>query len=381
LLKDRIYLDYNATSPLAKNVKTFLASSFFYDKNPSAQHSSGKNSRKLINQSIKNIKDIFSLDDDFNLFFHSGATEGVNTVVQGAHRNSFFKQQGFCFIYVLSDHKCILEQLTWLVALGATCVGVDIDESGQLNIQQLEDALKQNQAMRCLLNITWINNETGHEQDIDQVVKLKDDYDFFLHVDAAQIVGKIENWYILNKKVDAYTFSAHKFGALKASGFTFIKKDFSISPLIYGGAQQSNYRSGTENPMGAHCIALALTEVKKLSEISKVAVLKIQIINELKNILNKEVIIVSTLSGAVNTINFILKSKSADRSLPFFDMNGLDISNGSACNSGDSKKSHVLIALGYSEYAANAIRISLPLYDFDKELILSKLKACFIKLS
>lgn len=372
MLNDRIYLDYNATSPLAKRVKTFLASGIFNDANPSAQHFAGKQSRKLINQSIKTIKSTFNNSDDYKVVFHSGATESSNMILQGHVK----AKAGGTVIVSETDHKCILEQHAWLEYLGAKVKVLPVNNSGILDLECLE---KWVQADDVLVNITIVNNETGIVQPLDKVLKLKEKYNFKLHVDAAQLVGKVESWQELCDQVEAYSFSGHKFGALKGSGFALIK-DLELCPLAYGGGQQAGLRSGTENPIAAKAIAEALTDVSENFNFQDVKKLKEEVIEVAKDVFSSYVKII-TCDKSSNTVSLLLKNMSADKSLPFFDMNGIDVSNGSACNSGDAKKSHVLIAMGEEELADHAIRISLPLYNFDNRKIISKLKECFIKLS
>lgn len=372
MLNDRIYLDYNATSPLAKRVNTFLASGIFNDANPSAQHFAGKLSRKLLNDSIKTIKSIFKNSEDYQVIFHSGATEAANMVFQG-----FVKvNAGGTIIVSETDHKCVLEQQAWLEHLGAKVKVLPVNTAGIVDLECLE---KWVQADDVLVNITIVNNETGIVQPLDQIIKLKEKYNFKLHIDAAQLVGKIESWQELSHQVEAYSFSGHKFGALKGSGFTLIK-DLEISPFIYGGGQQAGLRSGTENPIAAKAISEALIELNENFSYEDVRKLKDEVVSIARDVFSSNVKIISS-DESCNTVSLLLKNMSADKSLPFFDMNGIDVSNGSACNSGDAKKSHVLIAMGEEELADHAIRISLPLYNFDNRKIISKLKECFIKLS
>lgn len=372
MLNDRIYLDYNATSPLAKRVKTFLASGIFNDANPSAQHFAGKQSRKLLNDSVKTIKSIFNKSEDYQVVFHSGATEAANMVLQGFVKVTV----GGTVIVSETDHKCVLEQQAWLEHLGAKVKVLPVNTAGIVDLQRLE---KWVQTEDVLVNITIVNNETGVVQPMDQILKLKEKYKFKLHVDAAQLVGKVESWQQLNNQVEAYSFSGHKFGALKGCGFTLIK-DLELSAFIYGGGQQSGLRSGTENPIAAKTIAEALLELSESFNFKDVKKLKEDVISIADDVFSSNVKIISS-DESCNTVSLLLKNMTADKSLPFFDMNGIDVSNGSACNSGDAKKSHVLIAMGEDDLADHAIRISLPLYNFDNRKIISKLKECFIKLS
>lgn len=367
----RINLDYNATSPLANKVKAFLASGVFIEANSSAQHSSGKQSKKSINQNVQQIKNILKNSNDYEFIFHSGASEGCNLILQG-----FAKANDNPLIIVSqTDHKCVLNQITWLGQIGAKVVVLNVNKNGLLDLNQLEELLKNNTQNNILLNVTVINNETGVTQDLSKITTLKSKYDFIIHVDAAQLIGKKYSWNELDHQIDSYTFSGHKFGALKYSGMTLINNKIQIAPLIYGGGQQMGFRSGTENPMAIECIKLALNEVNEMLDMDQLINLKNEIIKVFTNGFKDKIQIVES-NGAANTICVIFKEQTADKVLPFFDMNGIDISTGSACNSGSSEKSHVLQAMGFGNLSNHAIRISLPLYSFDKEEILAKLKEC-----
>lgn len=115
----------------------------------------------------------------------------------------------------------------------------------------------------CFLNYTYVNNESGVVWPLEWALDLKKETKCFVHVDAVQAAGKIANWEMLLPELDAYTFSGHKFGALKGIGFTFFNKELDFNPLIVGGTQQEGLRAGTENALGVYTIKLALHEMKE----------------------------------------------------------------------------------------------------------------------
>jgi cysteine desulfurase len=190
---------------------------------------------------------------------------------------------------------------------------------------------------------------------------LQQDYTFKVHVDAVQAVGKIKDWHLLFKSVDAYTFSGHKFGALKGSGFSFIQNDFDIDPILKGGGQQYGLRSGTENTFSFHSIPLALDYLFDHYNFNEQVAAKRSFEEKLKQVLGNEGEVVGSDDNNRNgnTIYFILYETKAQISSMAFDMAGFDVSNGSACSSGSVKPSRVLLAKGYSDvFAKSAIRVS-----------------------
>tara|TARA_B100001971_G_C18268046_1_gene596645 strand:- start:83548 stop:84660 length:1113 start_codon:yes stop_codon:yes gene_type:complete len=364
-LNSRIYLDYNSTSPLAKSVIDFLAKGDFSYANPSSIHKSGKDARRLINQVTNQIFQTFHLDPKvYDLYFHSGATEFINTFFQ-------FKKDD-AYLFSAADHKAALKQ-------GEKCkyaYPISIDENGVLDIDQIKERIKAHLKSyphsRVLINIQWVNSETGIIQDLSFLKEIKQE-NVFIHIDAVQSPGKIDDWQVLNEYADAYSYSAHKFGALKGLGFSFCKVGYPLEPLLIGGDQQAGNRAGTENPLGVMTIGLALEELKHYPRL-EIRKLKDEVINLIKS--NENLLLVSDPQNSnANTICFVDKHNRADGNLIKFDLQGLDISSGSACSAGSVEPSAALLAMGHEQYAQNGLRISLGPDNLEKkDLILEKLK-------
>lgn len=363
-MNNRIYLDYNSTSPLAKSVIDFLAKGDFPFANPASIHKSGKQSRKLINQVTNQIFNTFGLDSKvYDLIYHSGATEFINTFFQ------FEKEDAF--IYSPGDHKAALMQ-------GEKCkysYPMILDEMGIINYDHLKEVvrkhLEEHPRSRVMINFQWVNSETGIQQDLNEIVKLKAP-NVYIHVDAVQTPGKIKDWNKLNDYADAYSYSAHKFGAMKGIGFSFCKVGFPLNPLILGGDQQDRLRAGTENPLSILSVGMALEELKHYP-FEEISLLKSEIIKIIEQ--NKNLKVIGDLNKTnVNTICFIDLNNRADGNLIKFDMHGLDISSGSACSAGSVEPSNTLQSLGYENYAKNGLRISLGASNLNqREEILTKL--------
>ena len=363
-MNNRIYLDYNSTSPLAKSVIDFLAKGDFPFANPASIHKSGKKSRKLINQVTNQIFKSFGLDSKvYDLIYHSGATEFINTFFQ------FEKDDAY--IYSPADHKAALMQ-------GEKCrysYPMLLDENGLINYVHLKELIRkhldEHLSSRVMINFQWVNSETGIIQELNKIAKFKAP-NVYIHVDAVQTPGKINKWNQLNDYVDAFSYSAHKFGALKGIGFSFCKVGFPLNPLILGGDQQAKLRAGTENPLGVLSIGMALEELKDYP-FEEVKTLKKEIADLILSNPNLELVGQLDFTNA-NTICFIDKNNRADGNLIKFDMQGLDISSGSACTAGSVEPSPTLQALGHSDYAKNGLRISLgPDNLIQKQELMEKL--------
>ena len=370
----RLYLDYNATAPLDDAVSEWLAKGVFPFGNPSSIHHSGKRSKKLINETRDFLFKTFDLHEH-ELFFHSGATEGINNIVKGFCFKSLFMKEDFHFLCFESDHSCIVNQKEHVELMGGSFHAFKVDEQGNYDEKEVISFIKKLKG-RVLLNHTYINNETGVVLSLDKVLKIKEETNCFIHVDAVQLIGK---WHTLKLEslVDAYTFSAHKFGGMKGIGFSFIlnQNDFFCS-LIRGGGQQNALRSGTENVHGIYSIKLALESVVKRFDFDELKKSVKSVEDALVKSYGEKVIITApkALKNA-NTIYLVFNGVKTDILITAFDMSQIDVSSGSACSSGAIKPSRVLLSMGFSiEQAKNSIRLSFSPDFRESEECIKKLK-------
>ena len=235
------------------------------------------------------------------------------------------------------------------------------------------------------LQWTWLNNELGNVLELSLALKIAKKHQMRVHVDASQVPGKIENYRKLDPGVDIYTFSGHKFGSLKGVGFSFVKKEVELRPVIIGAGQQEGRRGGTENVHGIHSLQLALEELDQ--RFDKASLLEKR--KKLSSILSEllagkgEFLSENYENRSLNTLYFYLDQIPSDRMLAILDMNGLECSAGSACSSGSALASRILTALEVApEKRKNGIRLSfghdLSFEDIDE--IGKRLQAIFKKL-
>lgn len=387
ILVDRIYLDFNATSPLSQSVQNWLKSGEFLFENPSSQHSGGKASRKIINESREKIFKLFSQNEkDTRLFFHSGATEGINTLARSFAEEARLTGKDLLICYSKIDHPavCSLEEsyLGPHVKFLELKRGADLFYEHAENYRVLLDKKENNPDLIILVHHLWVHNETGHVSPLEELSQLKKIPDLYIHVDAVQAPGKIANWKELSHG-DVWTFSGHKFGSMKGVGFTFLKKSVPFHALMTGGGQQGNLRSGTENSMAVHSVALALGDLQQI-DIQRLQRLRDKLLQYLQKELQGigEVISAPSEKMNANTIYFYLNKLTSDVSLALFDLHGVMISAGSACQSGAAKNSEVLLHLHKGNTAKNGLRLSFDFYFNEEDLntLISKLTPIFNKL-
>lgn len=356
----RLYLDHNATSVLSERVDLKAMPM----ANPSSVHASGKLARRKMNEVRDFLYSTYSLkENEYDLFFHSGATEGINTVVKGMAFAATREKKTMTFFTLGSDHSCVANQEGFLKLLGHDFKILPVLKSGLLNEEEAIKEIKACQSEVILINWTWVNNETGVVQELSALEKLKErcfGQEVFFHVDAVQAAGKIEQWRELSSQADAYTFSGHKFGALKGSGFTFLRSNLNHCPLLNGGGQQGAKRSGTENTWGILSLKMALEDLKENYQFKAQQEAKQWFEARLKEELgDKGEIIAEDSPRNGQTIYFLFHEVAAQSAAMVFDMAGIDLSNGSACSSGAVVPSRALLAMGYNEdQAKSALRLS-----------------------
>ncbi len=327
-------------------------------------HQSGKKAKKFINETTSFLSSLFSISlNEFDLIYHSGASEGINSIFKGLAFRAFSEKRKICFYFSHIDHACVFNLKADLEILGHVVKYFPVDSLGQFNLKDLvEDMLISKDQGYCLaLNYTYINNETGVCWPLNWACEIKKATGSFVHVDAVQLVGKIHDWKSLESSLDSYTFSGHKFGSLKGVGFSFIKSNAQISPLIVGGNQQQGYRAGTENSLGIYSLKLALEDFIDNFDASELKLAKEAIEKKLVNLLGNKgrIIAAENKLRNLNTIFFLIYGKKAESLSAHFDLNFIDVSTGSACASGVIKENRVLMSMGFSsDDSRSAIRLS-----------------------
>lgn len=384
---DRLYLDYNATSPLSSSVLDWLKSGDLLFANPASQHSAGKASRKSINETRAKIFQTFGKsENDSKLFFHSGATEGILTFAFSFAEQARVEKKNLLICYSGLDHPAVTSLKERYFGHEVSFLELKLTQNLKydhaFNLKTLQDRKQNDPTLIILYHHLWVHNETGIVSPLEALEDFKKIDDLFIHVDAVQSPGKISDWRELST-ADIFTFSAHKFGSLKGCGFSIFTKNLKFSPLISGGGQQSNLRSGTENPQGTMSIALALKDLEKV-DVARVTKLRQRLDDYLSEALKGVGGVISersTLRNS-NTVYFYLSDLSSDIALALFDLNGLMISAGSACSSGAAKTSAIMNHLGFVKEAKNGLRISFSfdLSESELEEIIKRLDVTFKKL-
>jgi cysteine desulfurase len=355
-----IYFDYAATTPLNEAVLNEMMSYFTenFGNSGSRHHAYGWLAEEAVDDAKGRIAKALKCNQK-EIIFTSGATESINLCLKG-----FIElNPNYQIISCETEHKATLEVVADLAKKSTKTTLLEVHGEGELSLEKLEKELQNG---KSLVSLMWVNNETGVVHPISEIIKLKEKYDFLLHIDATQAVGKIE---IDFSGIDFMSFSAHKIYGPKGMGALLIRDSQKINAQILGGGQQQGLRSGTLNIPG----------IVGLGKAVEIATSRIADFNthcrELQTTLETEIVKIFP-KARVNAAKAHRVSNISNICFDGFDGDDLmrklyrvAVSNGSACNSATTFPSHVLTAMGMSESDAFAsLRFSFGWENTEKDL-------------
>lgn len=359
-MSKHVYADNAATTPLSRKAFEAMTPYLLTDYgNASQPYSFARSSKKALKEARAIIADcIGALPEE--IYFTSGGTESDNWVIQGAiHRN-------MPVITTPVEHHAILHPCKYAASIGHSVKYLPVDKTGTIHEKDLDNNLME---AHQLVSVMFANNEIGTIEPIQELVSVAHNKGALFHTDAVQAVGHIPI-HVKSLGVDMLSASAHKFNGPKGVGFLYIKKGIEWPSLLLGGAQEQNYRAGTENVASIIGMAIALRENTDT------------LVQNQHHLASLEKSLLQKLSAA----NIDFKRNGSDNHLPgnmslsFKDMNGeallhrldlsgISVSTGSACDSKNPRISHVLQAIGLEpEYAKGTIRISLSKANTEEDV-------------
>ena len=373
---NKIYLDNAATTPLDDEVLNtmipFMRNEF---GNPSSIHSFGRKTKAAIESSRKTVSKLLNVAPA-EIFFTSGGTEADNMAICQAIETYHIQHA----ISSKIEHHAVEHTLGVLAKKGTIKLSfVNIDEKGNIDLNHLEELLKQNE--RSLVSLMHANNEIGTLLPIKKVGELCAKYDAIFHSDTVQTMGHYK-MDLQNINVHFVTCAAHKFHGPKGVGFLYINHKVKISPFINGGAQERNMRGGTENVYGIIGLAKAFEICNsQMEEHHKhIRDLKNYMIEKLKTNINGIEFNGETGENALYTVLNCRFPAHSDAEMLLFnlDIAGIAASGGSACSSGSNQGSHVLKGLGI-DMSRPSVRFSFSKYNTKDEIdiVVNKLKEIF----
>lgn len=340
-----MFLDNAATTPLKPEVKDYVISLLDTYQNPSSMYQSGVNAKQIINTARKNVAKFININPE-NIIFTSGGSANNTLFIKG------YTQRNECrVLYSPTSHKSVLKCVE---SLKYKC-SLKVDYTGKIDFQDLKECLSVD-TMKKIVVIEYANSEIGTIQDIKQIIEMCHFYNAIVYVDCTGSISQIPVD-IRTLDVDGIGFSAHKLRALKGTGVLYKKSFIELEPLIYGSQEQGLF-GGTENVIGIAALGKAIENYDYSSITSKN---RDYIYDYIKNNIPDSYLIGADLKHRLpHNLYICFKGVEGESLMTLLDMNGYQVSTGSACTSGDLTPSSTLLAIKMNkEYINSCIRITL----------------------
>ncbi len=366
MTSDKLYFDYNATTPVDQRVLESMLPYFTqkFGNASSKSHAYGWDAEEGVTIAREQVAELLGAKPN-EIIFTSGATESINLALSGFCQAN--RDRGNHIITCCTEHKAVLDTCGQLEKLGFDVTYLPVDESGNIDLEELEATITERTIMVCLM---FANNETGVVHPMQAISAIAKRKNVCLFSDATQVVGKLKlNFSDLG--VDMAAFSAHKIYGPKGIGGLYVSSRTkpAFEPILFGGGQERKLRPGTLNVPGivGMGIACELLLEEQDSEIKRLSALRDQLETGLGELQGIKIIGLDT-ERLPNTTNCSLEN--IDGSKLIRSLKNLAVSQGSACSSAIIEPSHVLKSMGISdELALSSIRISLGRFTTEEEVV------------
>jgi cysteine desulfurase len=353
----RVYCDANATTPLLPEVVEAMHPYWMEQfGNASSIHLHGQQAHRAVDHARETLARFFRCREA-EVVFNSGGTEGDNTAIFGLLR------PGDHFITTNIEHSAVLRAADRVAKNSVEVTFVAPHASGLIHPEDIESAIKPNTR---LISIMLANNETGVLQPMEQIGKIASDAGAYFHIDAVQGAGKVE-FDVKRFGCHLLSISGHKMHAPKGVGAMFVRRGTPIEPMMVGGSHERRQRAGTENVPGIVGLGKAAELAMESLEdgtIERLAALRDQLEEGVLRISGTRVNggweDGARVPRTANTTNISFENVEGEALVIALDLKGVAVSGGSACHSGSTEPSHVLMAMGLDKNAARAsLRFSL----------------------
>lgn len=364
-MTDFIYLDNAATTIMDYDVLKAMEP-YYLEKfsNPSSVYSFSRENKSAIKRTRDQAAKLIGAKPK-DIYFTSGGSEAINWAIKGVVYGN--EAKGKHIVSTKIEHHATLHSLEFLEKQGYEVTYLDVDATGQIDLQELRSAIRPD---TVLVSIMAANNEIGTILPLKEIGTICREKETFFHTDAVQAIGAID-LDVEEMQIDFLSASAHKFHGPKGTGFLYLRSGIVIENLIHGGNQERGRRSGTENVAGIVGLgkALEIVMVDAKEKKRNLAGLRDHLIEGLLKIEG------SRLNGPVgdmrlpNNVNVSFSGVDGEALLLNLDLAGILASSGSACTSGAIDESHVLQAIGVEkEFSRGSLRLTLSKYNVEEEI-------------
>ncbi|HEX4654919.1 MAG TPA: cysteine desulfurase family protein [Mycobacteriales bacterium] len=361
-----VYLDHAATTPMLPQAAEAMTALLAQPGNASSLHAAGRRARRIVEESRETIAAAIGARPS-EVVFTSGGTESDNLAIKGllwARRQSDSRRARLLLSAV--EHHAVLDSALWLTEHdGAAITWLPVDGAGRLTPDVLRAAIEENPDDVALVSVMWANNEVGTVQPIEDLAAVAHSYGVPMHTDAVQAVGQIAVDFAASG-VDAMTVTGHKFGGPLGAGVLLLGRDVDCTPVLHGGGQERDVRSGTLDVAAIAGLAVAAEVAVKEQPVraDRLRALRDDLVArmraEVPDALLNGVPVDDAGARLPGNAHFSFPGCEGDALLMLLDARGIECSTGSACSAGVARPSHVLLAMGHDEERARgSLRFTL----------------------
>ena len=353
-----IYFDHAATTPISEIALAALTNQAKKLGNASSLHSAGRSVRKDLETAREEIAKAIDCSPSEVIFTATG-TEANNLAIKGLYWKAI-KDGKNLIITSTFEHHAVMDPISWLAEHeGAQIIQIDVDRNGVVDLDKLKQVVIDNKAKIAFISIMHSNNEVGTLQNIAEVVKIAGDTP--VHSDCVQSFGKVELSF-KDLGLTGATISAHKIGGPLGVAALILKRGLDIEPILHGGGQERDIRSGTFNAPSILAFAAAAKESSLQFKDRAVLVcnLKAKLIETVKKNVPDAWVNGDQSNCLPGIVSITFPRTDSEGLLLLLDSEGIACSTGSACSAGVQRPSHVLLAMGLSEdETTSTLRFSL----------------------
>lgn len=357
-----VYLDHAATTPMLPEAIAAMTEHLGDVGNPSSLHAAGRRARRVVEESRERIAQALGCRPG-EVVLTSGGTESDNLAVKGifwARRAEDPRRTRILSTAV--EHHAVLDTLEWLAgAENAEVELLPVDGSGRLLVEALRAAVERDPESVALITVMFANNEVGTLQPVEEVVAIGTAHGIPVHTDAVQAVGQVPvDFGALG--LDALTLTGHKVGGPFGAGALVVRREVAVTPLVHGGGQERDIRSGTlDTPaIAGLAVAVELSVARQGEHALRVSALRDDLVRRVGEIVPDAVHNGDPVRRLPGNAHLKFPGCQGDSLLMLLDARGIACSTGSACSAGVPQPSHVLLAMGCTdEFARAALRFSL----------------------
>jgi cysteine desulfurase len=365
-----VYLDHAATTPMLPQAAEAMTALLTEPGNASSLHAAGRRARRLIEESREAVAEALGARPS-EVVFTSGGTESDNLAIKGLFwsRRATDPRRRRLLISAV-EHHAVLDSALWLAEHeGAEITWLDVDDAGRIGPDTLRAALDRSPDDVALVSVMWANNEVGTVQPIGALAAIAHEYGVPIHTDAVQAVGQLPVDFAASG-VDAMTVTGHKFGGPIGAGVLLLGRDVDCVPVLHGGGQERDVRSGTLDVPAVAGLAAAIqiavkeqpARAERLRALRDDLVARVQ--REVPDALLNGVAVDEPGNEPAGRLpgnaHFSFSGCEGDALLMLLDARDIECSTGSACSAGVARPSHVLLAMGHDEdRARSSLRFTL----------------------